>query len=426
MSLSLGLSLAPLWSAVAWAAAAQIKTITPSCAATGSRVSITGTGFGSHNVQITVGATPATVSTATGNQATFLVPPSVPSGLTTVTATNPGQQSGSIAFRVKGPEVCGNTVDEDCDGQIEDADVCIPINHSPTADAGPDQTHPVATTVHLDGTGSSDPDADPLTFAWSLTTKPSGSVATLTGATASTPTFIIDKAGAYTVQLTVHDGSLSSSVDVVIVSTSNSAPVAQAGEDLSGQVGTTLTFDGSGSSDVDGDSLTYQWTLLAHPSGSAATLSEVTTVQPSLTLDKVGEYVVQLVVRDGTVNSEPDTLTISTLNSTPVADAGVGQSATVGTRVQLDGRNSFDVDGNALNYQWGLTVIPAGSTATLSNPTSASPTFTIDKPGTYAAQLIVNDGITSSDPDTVQISTVNSKPMADAGADQTAGVGQPV
>jgi hypothetical protein len=405
----------------------RLRPLPPSCAANEANVKITGTGFSSQNVTIKIGTTLATVINATGNQATFVVPIGVAPGVTTVTATNPGGHSGSIAFRVKGPEICGtNTVDEDCDGQINDAEDCSSVNSPPVANAGPDQTHPVGTTVQLDGTGSNDPDSDALTFTWSLATKPSGSIATLTGATTATPTFVIDKAGAYTVHLTVHDGSLSSSVAIVIISTSNSAPVAQAGDDLSGQVGTTLTLNGSGSSDVDGDTLTYHWTLLSWPSGSTAALAEATTVHPTLTLDKVGDYVVQLIVHDGTVSSEPDTMTISTLNSKPVADAGVDQSATVGTRVQLNGSNSFDVDGNALSYQWGLTTTPAGSTVTLSNPTIAQPTFTIDKPGTYAAQLMVNDGIASSESDTVQISTVNSKPVADAGADQEAEVGQPV
>jgi len=374
-----------------------------------------------------VGGVPASVTSATGNQATFVVPAGVAPGVVVVTATNPGEQSGSIAFRVKGPEICrSNMVDEDCDGQIDDAEDCPPVNYPPVANAGPGQTQPVGTTVQLDGTGSSDPDGDILTFTWSLASTPSGSGTTLTGATSTTPTFVIDQAGSYTVHLTVHDGSLSSNVAIVIISTANSAPVARAGDDRSGQVGNTLTLDGSGSSDVDGDSLTYHWTLLAQPTGSTAALGEATTVQPTLTVDSVGDYVVQLVVHDGTVSSEADTLTISTLNSAPIADAGGAQSATVGTLVQLDGTNSFDVDGNALSYQWGLTTTPVGSTATLSDPNIAQPTFTIDKPGTYAAQLVVNDGIASSVPDTVQVSTVNSKPVADAGADQTAEIGQPV
>ena len=427
VALSLGLPLLLALPAPVWAAAAQIKSITPACAAVGQTTTLSGTGFGATNLQIMVGAVPAALTSATGNHASFVVPAGVAPGVAIVTATNPGNQSGSIALRVKGPEICGaNTVDEDCDGHINEAEDCPPLNAPPSADAGPDQTHPVGTTVQLDGTRSSDPDGDALTFAWSLATAPSGSGATLTDATTATPTFVIDKAGAYTVHLTVSDGRLSSTVAIVIVSTTNSAPVAQAGEPLSGQVGTTLTLDGSGSTDVDGDSLTYQWSLLSGPSGSTAALGDATSVHPTFTIDTVGDYLVQLIVHDGTVPSAPDTVTISTLNSAPVAEAGVDQSAPVGTLVRLDGSHSSDVDGNSLSYQWGFTTIPAGSTATLSDPHDAQPTFTIDKPGLYVAQLVVNDGLASSEVDTVQVSTVNSKPVADAGADQTAEVGHAV
>ena len=412
----------PLWPAVVWAAAAQIRTITPACAAAPSRVRITGNGFGSANLRVTVDNVPVTVTSATGNQATFVVPLGVASGVVTVTATNPGGQSGSIALRVQGPEVCGNQVDEDCDGQIEDADACASVNHPPVSQAGPGQTQPVGTTVQLDGTGSTDPDGNPLTFTWTFLSTPANSTATLSGANTSTPSFSIDKAGTYTVQLTVSDGSLSST-DTVVISTSNSAPVSNAGSDTSGQVGSTVALDGSGSSDVDGNPLTYTWTLLSQPATSTTALANPTSVTPSLTIDVFGDYVVQLVVNDGVSSSAPDTVTISTLNTKPVAHAGADQSAQVTETVTLDGSASSDVDGNALTYNWSLTSKPSGSSAMLTNPTTPLPSLAIDKAGTYGAQLVVNDGIASSEPDTVTVSTLNTKPVAQAGTNQSATVG---
>ena len=189
-------------------ATGAITSITPACAATGSDVVITGRGFGAPNVTITVGGVPAQVLNATGYRVTFVVPAGMPSGVTAVKSMNPGGLTGVVAFRVQGPEICGNGIDDDCNGIVDDPDICHPVNHPPVANAGPAQTAPVGATVHLDGTGSSDPDGNPLTFQWTLAAKPTGSTATLVGATTATPTLTLDKAGSYTVQLVVNDGSL--------------------------------------------------------------------------------------------------------------------------------------------------------------------------------------------------------------------------
>ena len=159
---SLGMPLLPASSSAAWAAAAQIKSITPSCAAVGETVSLSGNGYGATNLIIMVGGVTASLVSATGNQATFVVPSGVAPGVVIVTATNPGEQSGSIAFRVKNTvEICGDDVDDNCNGQIDDPATCTSVNHPPVANAGPDHTQPVGTTVQLDGT----PPVTPMVIA---------------------------------------------------------------------------------------------------------------------------------------------------------------------------------------------------------------------------------------------------------------------
>ena len=78
-------------------------------------------------------------------------------------------------------------------------------NQAPTAAAGDDQLVITGTVVVLDGTGSIDPETDPLSFDWVITNTPSFSTATLTGATTAAPTFIPDLDGVYEITLTVSD-----------------------------------------------------------------------------------------------------------------------------------------------------------------------------------------------------------------------------
>jgi YD repeat-containing protein len=299
--------------------------------------------------------------------------------------------------------------------------VVITTNNSPpVANAGADQSVSVGTAAVLDGTGSSDADNNPLTFKWTITNKPATSTATLLNSTAVNPSFTIDKAGTYSIQLIVNDGQADSEATIVLVTTLNARPVAQAGDDQGGHVNDLITLDGSASSDVDGDALTYTWSLMAKPAGSAAALNDPTAVKPTFTIDKPGVYVAQLIVHDALTDSDPDTVIITTENSKPVANPGLDQTVALNALVHLDGAASSDPDNDPLTYQWSFVSKPATSTATLSNPTSANPSFTANKPGNYVLELIVNDGIVDSLPKTVTISTLNSRPVADAGLDQTA------
>ena len=76
-------------------------------------------------------------------------------------------------------------------------------------------------------------------------------------------------------------------------------------------------------------------------------------------------------------------------NVAPIANAGSGQTVTIGTTVNLNGSGSSDADGNQLTYLWSFVSIPSGSGATLTNPTMVNPTFLADKTGQYVVQLIV-------------------------------------
>ena len=337
----------------------------------------------------------------------------------TAALTDPTTVNPTLVPDKKGTYIAQLIVNDGALSSPPDSVMITVGNTRPVANAGPDQTVNVGNLVTLNGAASSDVDGDPLTFSWQFQSRPTGSSAVLQNATSVVPTFTVDVAGSYVVRLVVNDGTVNSLVDTVTISTDNSAPVANAGPDQTVSVGQTVTLDGSASSDVDGDALTFTWTFVSRPSGSTAALSSPTAVKPTFVADRPGTYRLQLIVNDGSVNSAPDFVDITTQNTPPVANAGPDQTVFVGNTVTLNGSGSTDVDGDALTYSWSITSKPAASTAVLNNPTSVMPTFVADRPGVYVVQLVVNDGSAASAADTVAITTQNSAPIANAGPDQT-------
>jgi hypothetical protein len=111
----------------------------------------------------------------------------------------------------------------------------------------------------------------------------------------------------------------------------------------------------------------------------------------------------------------------------PTAEAGANQSIHAGQTVRLDGSGSSD-DTTAtedLQYTWSFTSLPPDSTATFNDAHAINPTFVADQWGTYVVTLVVADGGgLSSAPDAVTISSLNTPPNANAGADQGAVVGR--
>ncbi|MEA2037428.1 MAG: PKD domain-containing protein [Nanoarchaeota archaeon] len=185
----------------------------------------------------------------------------------------------------------------------------------PVANAGVDQNVITGATVNLNGSGSADADAgDVLTYSWTMISSPSPT--TITNATSVDPTFTASDDGTYEIQLVVNDGGIDSASDTVIImaATANSAPVADAGADQAVDTDSLVTLDGSGSTDTDLDSLTYLWTVT---SGSA-TLSSTTVQSPTFTPASDGDYVISLVVNDGTVDSDnTDSVTVTATTASP-------------------------------------------------------------------------------------------------------------
>jgi hypothetical protein len=191
----------------------------------------------------------------------------------------------------------------------------VAVDLPPIANAGPDQTVPEGTVVTLDGSGSSDPNGDPLTYLWEQI---AGPTVTLSDPTAAVTSFTAPDvaAGGATLsfRLTVSDGALTSddTVDITVTNV-NQAPVAHAGDDQTVPEGSAVTLHGGASFDPDNDPLTYAWTQTA---GTAVSLSDPSAVEPSFTAPLTGPagetLVFTLTVSDGVAQSTDDVAVVVT------------------------------------------------------------------------------------------------------------------
>jgi hypothetical protein len=206
---------------------------------------------------------------------------------------------------------------------------------------------------------------------------------------------------------------------LITVNQINKAPVAIAGDDQYVNEGDGVSLDGSASYDPDKDPLYYSWSSPEGIELDDSTLSNPNFTAPDITSDTTLTFI--LVVNDGYLNSDPDTVLVYVYvpNQIPVAVAGLDQEVNEGTLVTLDGSGSFDPDSDSLYFSWSH---PAE--ITLSDSTAIEPTFTapqVNKDTTFVFVLVVDDGSDSSDPDTllVKVLQVNIPPVADAGLDST-------
>ncbi|MEP6715056.1 MAG: PKD domain-containing protein, partial [Terriglobia bacterium] len=344
--------------------------------------------------------------------------------------TRAALRDGSTSMPSFDPDVLGDyiiTLTADNGAGSDTSSVTISTKSTkPVADAGRDQTVKPGSLVTLSGAASRDVDGNELTYAWTLIEKPSRSSAILNGATSVSPSFTADAEGTYIAQLIVTDVNGSSDPSTVSVTTFNTPPMANAGANQVVSRGATVQLSGAGSTDVDGDALTYKWSLLSVPTGSLATLNSTTVVNPTFVADLDGTYVAQLIVNDSSNDSAPSTVTITTNTvQAPTANAGPAQSLAHGATVTLNGSGT-DPQSRPLTYSWSFTARPAGSNSVLSGATTQNPSFTADLPGTYIAQLIVNNGTLNSAPSTVTISSTNTAPVANAGPPQNPSVGSTV
>ncbi|MDC0708405.1 hypothetical protein POL68_07995 [Stigmatella sp. ncwal1] len=279
------------------------------------------------------------------------------------------------------------------------------------------------TPVTLDGSGSTDPDNDPLTYKWRQTAGPS---VTLSSTIPNKPTFAVPAVTADTLltfELVVNDGTLDSEPTAfsVTVTNVNQAPSASAGEDQTVNAGDTVTLKGV-ASDPDGDALTYAWSVLTLPEGIAIELTGATTATPSFkapssSTGKTLTLTFVLIVSAGGQTSAPDTVTITIQmpNRLPVGKTPATFEEKEGTAVTLDASQSEDPDGDEVTFLWTQT---GGPVVKLTGADTAKLSFTTPEVLSKTLMTFVlvvkdADGAESTPvPVTVTILNVNKPPVA--------------
>jgi hypothetical protein len=260
-------------------------------------------------------------------------------------------------------------------------------------------TNPASTVVTLNETASKkfqitamDPDADVLTYGWTLDSND------ISGATGNNYTYVptLQDAGDHTLVVSVSDGKggSDSAQWQVTVGNLNQPPTIT---DYSPKTNPTVAenvlqnFTVTGS-DPDGDALTYQWSL----NGTNLTGQTASTYQflPDYTMGNPSQktHTVKVYVKDTTTGivERSWTVTVTNVDRAPIAAASVNMSKPgIGLDVKLDASASTDPDGDALSYIW---LFGDGTP----NQGGKTVTHTYLKPGAFNATVTVSDGTLSS------------------------------
>lgn len=187
----------------------------------------------------------------------------------------------------------------------------------------------------------------------------------------------------------------------------NLPPVADAGGPYTGTTAAAVAFDGTGSSDVDGSIVAYDWDFGDGSTGTGAS--------PTHTYAAAGTFTVLLTVTDngGAVDTSDATATISgSSNQAPVIDPGGPYVGAPNEVIHFDASKTFDPDGDSLVFMW---IFEQGQPPAF----GATATHTWAAPGNYIVRLTVLDGHPDPAPQPVdvpvEIVVTNLPPVVDPG-----------
>ena len=299
-------------------------------------------------------------------------------------------------------------------------------NQAPTAVAGSDFSVDENTTQTLDGSASTDSDGTITSYSWVQT---SGVNVVISGANQSVATFTapsVDEDTQLAFQLTVTDDKGASNTDTVSVTIIdaalvNEAPVASAGNNISADENTSVSLDGSDSSDSDGAVTSYSWVQTA--GSPMVAINNPTSANASFTAPGVTASTTltfELMVTDNEGAEATDTVNITInpfVESTPqtneIARAASRTTGAAPLSVFFTAGFSNSTPSNRefhdLEYNWNFGDVSSGSWATSneSKNTGKGPvaSHVFEKPGTYTVNLSVRNssGIVDSDTFTITV-----------------------
>lgn len=259
--------------------------------------------------------------------------------------------------------------------------------------------------VTLDGSGSFDADGDALSYAWTVRVAPDGSSAVLSDAAAVMPTFTPDAKGSYVFDLVVSDAVFTSSVASIALDVPNRAPVAVFTGPAQVGFGAEVILSTAGSSDPDGDLLSFAYDVVTAPAGANPMLMPLADGTVGFRSETAGEYLVQVAVSDG-IDTATQTLTLVVLSGNQAPILGpLNDLYTVelGLELVLD-LTGQDPDDDPLTFFADPLPLPAGVTL---DATTGAIRFRpeVGQEGEYTFTVGVSDG-SLTDRDTLNISVV--------------------
>ena len=240
-------------------------------------------------------------------------------GQASFTAPSVGEAGATLTFRL--------TV-TDGEGLEDSADIVVTVanvNQPPVAVAGNSFSIDEGNSGSLDGSSSSD-DVAIASFAWSQILGPDAGLVDQGDGQASFTAPSVGEAGAtLTFRLTVTDGAgLGDSDDIVVtVANVNQPPVALALADPAVLSGSSITADGSSSSDSDGSIDSFTWSRVSGPNVTIANSANGVVAISAPAVDRRQSLKLQLLVVDDLGASASDIVTVDIFpNASLVARAG--------------------------------------------------------------------------------------------------------